>query len=232
MSTRSIPVITIDGPSGSGKGTIGVLLANSLGWYFLDSGAIYRVLAWVVVQQDVSFDAKSDVDLLVRLAATLQVSFPTASDGQQRVVCQGYDITSDIRQEKYGIYASQLAALPQVRQALLIYQQNFLRSPGLVADGRDMGTVVFPDAALKLFLTASAEERAHRRWHQLQNKGITASLAEVLQDLIDRDVRDAERVVAPLKPAADAVIVDTTKLSVDEVLQSVTKQVNIVLGDL
>ncbi len=215
MST-AIPVITIDGPSGSGKGTLSRKLAQHLGYAFLDSGALYRILALTARKHGVELD---DVARLAELAIDLDVTFDIASHHGERVLVEGQDVTLDVRTESCGNDASKIAALPQVREALLMRQRAFRRSPGLVADGRDMGTVVFPDAKLKIFLTADQQERARRRHNQLKQQGIGVSLETLLKELAERDKRDANRGVAPLKPAADAIIVDSTALSIQEVFK-------------
>jgi cytidylate kinase len=208
-----IPVITIDGPSGSGKGTIGQLLAKKLGWHFLDSGALYRILALAALKQHIDL---TDIKALEQLALNLDVQFANG-----KIILMGQDVTKEIRSEECSIAASKIAAEPKVRAALLIRQRAFRQAPGLVADGRDMGTVVFKDAKLKIFLTASQEQRALRRFQQLQEQGINVSLAAVSADLGQRDKRDQERIISPLKPAKDAIIIDTTLLSIDEVLNKV-----------
>ena len=208
------PVITIDGPSGSGKGTIARLLAQELGFHFLDSGALYRLLALAAQRRDVALD---DEAALVRLAAGLDIRFPADADGDT-VLLDGEDVSGDIRTEAVGAGASRVAALPVVREALLARQRAFRQAPGLVADGRDMGTVVFPDAGAKIFLTASPEERARRRCNQLKEKGFEADYEAVLADIRARDERDRNRSVAPLKPAPDAVVVDATELDIDATL--------------
>ncbi len=210
----TVPVITIDGPSGSGKGTIGRCLAEHLGWHFLDSGALYRVLGLAASRRGVALD---DEDTLAELAAALDVRFVHGEDGEVRVRLDGEDVNREIRTEESAARASRVASLPAVRQALLARQRAFRQPPGLVADGRDMGTVVFPDAPLKLFLTASVEERARRRYRQLKEKGVDAMLPRILADVRARDARDSERRVAPLLPAEDAVIIDTSGLAVAEV---------------
>ncbi|MBT8769498.1 (d)CMP kinase [Metapseudomonas boanensis] len=213
MSTN-VPVIAIDGPSGSGKGTVAGLLAKRLGWHLLDSGALYRLLAFAARNHGV--DLTNEESLKV-LAAHLDVQFSAKVGGGQRIVLEGEDVTDIIRSEQVGAGASQVAALPAVREALLQRQRAFLEAPGLVADGRDMGTVVFPEAQLKIFLTASAEERARRRYLQLKGKGMEADQASLLEEIQERDERDSQRSVAPLKPAPDAVILDSTHLSIDKV---------------
>ncbi|MCY1264975.1 Cytidylate kinase [compost metagenome] len=210
----NVPVIAIDGPSGSGKGTVAGLLAKRLGWRLLDSGALYRLLAFAARNHGV--DLTNEESLKV-LAAHLDVQFNAIAGGGQRIILEGEDVTDVIRSEQVGAGASQVAALPAVREALLQRQRAFLEAPGLVADGRDMGTVVFPQAQLKIFLTASAEERARRRYLQLKGKGMEADLASLLQEIQERDERDSQRSVAPLKPAPDALILDSTSLSIDEV---------------
>ncbi|UXZ55502.1 (d)CMP kinase [Halomonas sp. 7T] len=216
--TRNVPVLTIDGPGGAGKGTISSLMAERLGWHLLDSGALYRLTAQAAVKHHVALD---DEAALSSIAATLDVAFPVES-GQPRTLLEGEEVGKVIRTEQAGERASQVAALPQVRAALLQRQRDFCQAPGLVADGRDMGTVVFPDATLKIFLTASAEERAHRRHQQLQEAGVDASLSSLLKEIQARDARDTQRSVAPLKPADDAITLDTTRLSIPEVVERLT----------
>lgn len=213
------PVITIDGPGGSGKGTIAGLLARQLGWNLLDSGALYRLLAFAAENHAVELDNHA---ALVRLATYLDVQFTPADDHQaQRVILEGEDVSRAIRNERVGAGASKVAAIPAVRDALLERQRAFRETPGLVADGRDMGTVVFADAPLKIYLTASAEERARRRYQQLLEKGENANLASLLDEIRARDERDMSRSVAPLVPAVDAVQIDSTRLSIEEVLETV-----------
>ncbi len=220
---RQIPVITIDGPSGSGKGTVAALLAAKLGWNFLDSGALYRLLAFAARNHGVDL---TNEEALKLLAAHLDVQFG-ASQGAEgmQIVLEGEDVTQAIRNEQVGAGASQVAALPAVREALLQRQKAFREAPGLVADGRDMGTVVFPDAPLKVFLTASAEERARRRYLQLKSKGDDVNLASLLDEIRARDERDTGREVAPLKPADDAVQLDSTDLSIEQVLGQILSEV-------
>lgn len=215
------PVITIDGPSGSGKGTIAGLLAKQLGWNLLDSGALYRLLAFAAGNHGVDLTNEEAMKLL---AAHLDVQF-VASSGGQRIILEGEDVTDLIRNEQVGAGASQVASLSAVREALLQRQQAFREMPGLVADGRDMGTVVFPDAPLKIFLTASAEERARRRYLQLKAKGDDVNLASLLDEIQARDERDTQRAVAPLKPAADAIQLDSTELSIEQVLERILSEV-------
>ncbi len=215
----SIPVIAIDGPSGSGKGTISQLLAQKLGWHFLDSGALYRVLALAAQQQTISMD---NPDALELLALHLDVRFEPQQIGMMpRVILEGDDVSEDIRSEICGNLASKIAVFPAVRQALLERQRAFRMPPGLVADGRDMGTVVFKDAPLKIFLQATDEERAMRRYRQLQENGINVSLDDVLTELKDRDERDKTRAVSPMVPAKDAIIIDTTGLSIEQVIAKI-----------
>nr|WP_315265165.1 (d)CMP kinase [Pseudomonas fragi] len=219
----SAPVITIDGPSGSGKGTVAGILAKRLGWNLLDSGALYRLLAFAAGNHGVALDNEA---LLEKLAAHLDVQFIGATDGKPaRIILEGDDVTHAIRSETVAAGASKVAALPAVRDALLQRQRAFLEFPGLVADGRDMGTVVFPDAPLKVFLTASAEERARRRYLQLKAKGDDVSLSGLLDEIRARDERDTQRAIAPLKPAADAVQLDSTELSIEQVLERIMSEI-------
>jgi cytidylate kinase len=216
---RAAKVLTLDGPGGAGKGTISRLVAERLGWHLLDSGALYRLTALAAVRHGV---ALNDEAALERLAAGLDVVF-LAEDDTTRVMLEGEDVSRDIRTEQVGDAASQVASLPAVRQALLQRQRDFRKPPGLVADGRDMGTVVFPDAELKVFLTASPEERARRRHLQLQEAGVDASLSSLLKEIQARDARDMQRSVAPLKPADDAIMLDTTSLKIPEVVERLTE---------
>ncbi|HEY8520988.1 MAG TPA: (d)CMP kinase [Gammaproteobacteria bacterium] len=213
-ASGGVPVITIDGPTGSGKGTISRALAVRLGWHLLDSGALYRLVALEAQRRGVPLD---DGTRLAAIAEGLDVTFGDPS-GEERVLLAGEDVTAALRTEECGAGASQVAALPEVRSALLARQRAFARPPGLVADGRDMGTTVFPDAVLKVFLTASAEERARRRYKQLKEKGIDVSLPDLSWDIAQRDRRDANRAVAPLRPADDARLLDSTSLSPEEVI--------------
>jgi cytidylate kinase len=217
-----IPVVTVDGPSGAGKGTLSALIAEQLGWHLLDSGAIYRVLAVAAMHHDLPVDDESSI---VPLASGLDVSFETDNE-QRRVVLEGEDVTDDIRTEEVGAAASQIASLARVREALLRRQRAFQQTPGLIADGRDMGTVVFPDANVKLFLTASAEARAERRYNQLKDKGLDVNIARLLTDIKARDDRDANRSIAPLVPAEDAVVIDSTDLDINQVFESAMEIIN------
>ncbi|SHL90747.1 (d)CMP kinase [Vreelandella subglaciescola] len=212
-------VLTIDGPGGAGKGTISGLLAERLGWHLLDSGALYRLTAYAAGKHSIAFDDEAG---LAQVAENLDVAFPVA-DGAVQTLLEGEDVSRAIRTEQAGERASKVAALPAVRTALLKRQRDFSQPPGLVADGRDMGTVVFPGAALKIFLTASADERARRRYEQLQQAGVDASLSSLLQEIQARDARDTQRSVAPLKPADDAITLDTTRLSIPEVVEQLTE---------
>ncbi|HGJ5875233.1 MAG TPA: (d)CMP kinase [Arsenophonus sp.] len=211
------PVITVDGPSGAGKGTLCQALANKLGWQLLDSGAIYRVLALAALHHHV--DIKSE-EALVPLAANLDVRFEPR-EKELVVMLEGEDVSNEIRTEVIGNTASLAATFPRVREALLRRQRAFRTKPGLIADGRDMGTVVFPDAPVKIFLDASAEERTRRRMQQLQEKGFDVKLRGLLIDVKERDYRDSNRVIAPLVPAKDALILDSTKLSIEGVIEQV-----------
>lgn len=212
---ESIPVITIDGPSGAGKGTVARLVAEQLGWHLLDSGAIYRVLAVATQHHNVSLD---DEEPLIPMAAHLDVQFEITSQGEGKIILEGENVTNTIRSEEIGSLASKVAAFPRVREALLRRQRAFCVTPGLVADGRDMGTVVFSNAPVKVFLTASAEERAQRRFNQLKEKGFDVKIGRLLDDIRLRDERDQNRKVAPLIAAEGALIIDSTELSIDEVV--------------
>ena len=207
-------IITVDGPSGAGKGTLCYALAEKLGFALLDSGAIYRVTALAALKRAVDLN---DEFQLAELARNLNIEFLPV-DGEVNIMLDGMNVSSLIRTQEVAEAASKIAVFPQVRAALLQLQQDFAKNEGLIADGRDMGTVVFPNAQVKLFLDASAEERAKRRYKQLQNKGINGNFAQILAEIQERDFRDRNREVAPLKPADDALLLDSTTLSIDEVI--------------
>lgn len=212
------PVLTIDGPSGSGKGTISRAVAGRLGWHYLDSGALYRAVGVAAGWSDLDL---SDASALVRCAFDTDIAFREDGGEEPRVIVNGLDATDELRTETAGAAASAIAAMPEVRTALTARQRAFRQPPGLVADGRDMGTVIFPDAAFKVFLTASAGERAERRYKQLIDKGVSVTLDGLLREILARDARDASRAVAPLRPADDAVRIDTTGLPIDAVVERV-----------
>jgi len=212
------PVIAIDGPVGSGKGTIARHVASALNWHLLDSGALYRLVALAATKRGIALD---DVDGLAELAGSLDTRFSSDDSGDEQIWLEGVDVTQAIRTEETGAGASAVASLQPVRDALLQLQRNFREAPGLVADGRDMGTHVFADAGLKVFLTASPEERAKRRHKQLNDKGIDVSLAALSGDIEERDRRDSERLVAPLRPAEEARVLDSSGKSIEEVVQTV-----------
>lgn len=218
------PVITVDGPSGSGKGTLAQRIAEALGWHFLDSGAIYRVLGLMVERAGISGE---NVDKITFMAKSMPLSFD-----QGRVLLDGEDVSRSIRTETIGNAASKVAAIPQVREALLTWQRNYARSPGLVADGRDMGTVVFPQAKVKIFLTASAEERAQRRYKQLKEKGLGVNLARLTEEIRERDERDSKRAVAPLVASESAYQLDSTAMTIDEVYGQAMQIVSAALSDI
>jgi len=212
--TATVPVLTIDGPSGSGKGTISRAVAQQLGWHYLDSGALYRAVGVAAGWADLDLD---DAGALVRCTFDTTIAFDESGD-ELRVLVNGHDATDELRTETAGAAASAIAAIPEVRAALKDRQRAFRVAPGLVADGRDMGTVIFPDADWKVFLTASADERAERRYKQLKNKGVSVTMDGLLREILARDARDANRVVAPLRPAEDAVRIDTTGLGIEAVV--------------
>ncbi|MDE0279662.1 MAG: (d)CMP kinase [Gammaproteobacteria bacterium] len=213
MNGEAVPVVAIDGPSGSGKGTVALRVARALGWHYLDSGALYRVLALYAVRREVPLDDESQ---LAELAGSLPLRFD-----QGKAMLVGADVENEIRSEQAGDRASRVAPLPAVRRALLSWQRNCAMPPGLVADGRDMGTVVFPDADCKIFLTASVEQRAQRRFNQLRQKGFDVNIHRLFEEISERDRRDAGRRVSPLRPAEDAVLLDTTELTIDQAVEVV-----------
>jgi cytidylate kinase len=222
MSADNIPVVTIDGPSGSGKGTISQRVAAEFGWHFLDSGALYRLLACAAGRDGVGLN---DAAALAELSGRIHGEFGIGPDGGEVVRLDGVDVTRELRTEATGNAASRLAALPEVRTALLEWQRRFRRQPGLVADGRDMGTVVFPEAGLKIFLTARPEVRAERRHKQLKDKGINIPLEEIVEEVRARDRRDSSREVAPLLPAQDALVIDNSDQSVDVTVAEIIRKI-------
>lgn len=228
MTTQPPPVLAIDGPSGSGKGTISLKVAERLGWHLLDSGALYRLVALAAERHGVALDA---AEALAALAAGLDAVFGTDDAGQERVLLEGEDVTRELRAETSGDRASRVAAIPAVRAALVNRQRGFRQWPGLVADGRDMGSIIFPDAQAKVFLTASPEERARRRYKQLIEKGIDANLDRLSAEIAERDRRDAAREVAPLRPAPDARLIDTTGIGIPAVVEQVVAYLHQRIGE-
>jgi len=223
LKKSNVPVITIDGPSGTGKGTICHLLAAHLGWHFLDSGALYRLLALSAKKKSIEF---SDVNELVKESSSLDLRFAMEENNRSLIYLNGEEVSEAIRDEHCGQNASKIAVIPEVRQALLERQRAFATPPGLVTDGRDMGTVVFPQAILKIYLYASVEERASRRYLQLKQSGNSVRLAQVVDELKQRDQRDTEREHSPMKPAEDAVLIDTTGQTIDQVFTNVVQLTN------
>jgi cytidylate kinase len=216
MVMPNCPVIAIDGPTASGKGTVAALVAGRLGYHYLDSGAIYRVLAVAVANAGLNPDVPTDLQKIIPMASSLPVQFQG-----ERVLLAGTDVSEAIRTEEAGVMASRLAVVPEVRTGLLQRQRDFRQSPGLVADGRDMGSVVFPDSALKVFLTASAQVRAERRVKQIEGRGQKADFQSIFNDLMARDKRDSERAVAPLKPCDDALVLDCSNMPIDQVVATI-----------
>lgn len=223
---NNVPVIAVDGPGGAGKGELCLRLSKKYGFAILDSGAIYRVLAYAALKKGLALDAEEE---LSALASGLNLSFKEVNNAVA-VILDSEDVSSFIRTEETGGAASKVAVLPKVRAALLQRQRDFAVNPGLIADGRDMGTVVFPDASAKIFLDASAEERARRRVAQLESRGVAADYDKILKEIADRDYRDRNRATAPLKPADDALVLDSTTLSIQEVVDTAVKFIETKLG--
>lgn len=223
QQTQLAPVITIDGPSGSGKGTISQLLAREMGWHFLDSGAIYRAVAWAVMHYQISIDDSHGLACFINQLNIRMIEGQGNKPAQ--IFVNDYEVTQEIRQQECGQMASKIGVISEVRKALLSLQRQMRMPPGLIADGRDMGTVIFPDAEVKFFLTASAAERAQRRYNQLKEKGISVTLRSILEELEERDERDRTRAISPTKPADDVILIDTTSLTVKQVFAKVMEYV-------
>lgn len=224
---NNTPIVTLDGPGGSGKGTVSALLARRLQWNILDSGAIYRLLALAALKHSIDLE---DNEALVRLARNLDIEFRVSSEGESEIYFEGGLVSSELRTEECGNAASLVASKPDVRAALLERQRDFRQGSGLVADGRDMGTVVFPDAPVKVFLTASLEERVRRRYKQLKEKGLNASIDALSREIAERDERDMNRATAPLKPAEDSVVLDCSNMDIEEVVEFVLSLVGKTYG--
>ncbi len=215
---NAAPVVTIDGPSGTGKGTVAQIMADELGWHLLDSGALYRLLALSALSHHIDF---KDINTITDMARNLDVEFRPGDNIHADIFLEGQEVSAQIRTEEMGNNASIVAVIPSVREALFDRQLAFRQLPGLVADGRDMGTVIFPDADLKIYLTASAQKRAERRYKQLKEKGLSVNITDLSREIAERDERDASRTVAPLKPAHDAIVIDTSDMTIDEVMGQV-----------
>ncbi|OTG99410.1 (d)CMP kinase [Acinetobacter sp. ANC 4973] len=222
----TVQIITIDGPSGSGKGTLAAKLAAHYQFHLLDSGALYRLLGLSLYQHNLLDTLDSALEQCIKIATNLDIKFVTTETNNTQVQLEGEDVTQIIRTERVGEFASKVAAIPELRAALLERQHAFAQEPGLVADGRDMATAIFPEAQAKIYLTASAESRAARRVKQLQGMGLDVKINDILANIEARDKRDMERTVAPLKPAADAYIIDSSELGIDEVFQLMTSFVD------
>lgn len=226
MANPSIPIITIDGPGGAGKGTVSLLIANELGWNLLDSGALYRALAYYAIEQG---EDLQNEESLAKLALSLPIKFVKANPTSpyQDIYLNNRSVTTNIRTESCGKITSQISRLPKVREALLASQRAFVKAPGLVADGRDMGTVVFPNATFKFFLEANVKERANRRYMQLKTDGLDVNLDTIIEEISARDLQDRERVVSPMKPASGAIVIDTTNMGIEAVFAEIMSKIKL-----